>query len=100
MPQLKTEKRLKVAIIGGGPGGLGAAVEMAKLPFIDWDLYETRPKFSEIGGGLTLQPNTWKLLEDNGVADNISAKDYYRSAEGLIEQRRYASFPVRVLLVH
>ncbi|OBT66966.1 hypothetical protein VE03_04218 [Pseudogymnoascus sp. 23342-1-I1] len=88
MQPYKSEKRLKVAIIGGGPGGLGAAIELAKLPFIDWDLYEKRPKFSEIGGGFTLQPQTWKLLEHNGTANNINAKDYYRSAEGQIEQRR------------
>jgi salicylate hydroxylase len=88
MPRPRDEKRLKVAIIGGGPGGLGAAIEMAKLPFIDWDLYEKRPKISEIGGGFTLQPNTWKLLEKNGVADYICSRDYYRPAEGQIEQRR------------
>lgn len=88
MPQPRSDKRLKVAIIGGGPGGLGAAIDMAKLPFVDWDLYEKRQKINEIGGGFTLQPNTWKLLERNGVADNLSPNDYYRSAEGQIEQRR------------
>ncbi|KAK3186300.1 hypothetical protein K4F52_004838 [Lecanicillium sp. MT-2017a] len=88
MPSPKSEKRLKVAIIGGGPGGLGAAIELAKLPFIEWDLYEKRSAFNEIGGGLTLQPQTWRLLEDNGAANNINANDYYRCAEGQIEQRR------------
>jgi salicylate hydroxylase len=88
MPLYKSEKRLKVAIIGGGPGGLGAAIELERLPFIDWDLYEKRSKFSEIGGGFTLQPQTWRMLEHNGVADNINAEDYYRSTEGQIEERR------------
>jgi salicylate hydroxylase len=87
----KCEKRLKVAILGGGPGGLGAAIELAKLPFVDWELYEKKPQISETGGGLSLQPQTWKLLEHNGAAENITAKDYYRSVEGLIEQRRLVS---------
>ncbi|KAF5005897.1 hypothetical protein FDECE_7655, partial [Fusarium decemcellulare] len=28
--------RLRVAIIGGGPGGLGAAIALSKLSFVDW----------------------------------------------------------------
>lgn len=88
MPSHDVEKPVKVAIIGGGPGGLGAAIELAKLPFINWDLYEKRSKFSEIGGGLTLQPQTWRLLEHNGAAGNIAANDYFRSTDGYVEQRR------------
>ncbi len=88
MSSHRSEKRHKVAIVGGGPSGLGAAIELAKLPFVDWDLYEKRSRISEIGGGFTLQPQTWTLLEHNDAAKNINAKDYYRSAEGEIEQRR------------
>lgn len=93
-----SEKRLKVAIVGGGPGGLGAAIELAQMPHIDWNLYEKRPKLSEIGGGFTLQPQTWRLLERNGAADNIGTKDYYRSAEGLVEQRRQVLYHLKRLL--
>jgi salicylate hydroxylase len=85
----KSKKRLKVAIIGGGPGGLGAAIELAKLPFVNWELYEKKPQISEMGGGISLQPNTWRLLEYNGTAENINAKDFYRPADGQIEQRRW-----------
>ncbi|TPX10398.1 uncharacterized protein E0L32_008617 [Thyridium curvatum] len=81
-------KQLKIAIIGAGPAGLGTAIELAKLPFIQWDLYEKRSNLSEIGGGFTLQPQTWRILEHNGVAKDLCAQDYYRSAEGLVEQRR------------
>ncbi|OTA95500.1 hypothetical protein M434DRAFT_202701 [Hypoxylon sp. CO27-5] len=83
-----SEERLKVAIIGGGPAGLGAAIELAKLPFIDWELYEKKPGVSETGGGLSLQPQIWRLLEHNGAARNFNAKDFFRSAEGQVEQRR------------
>jgi salicylate hydroxylase len=85
-----SEKRLKVAVIGGGPGGLGAAIELAKLPFVDWELYEKKPQISETGGGMSLQPHTWRLLEHNGAARNIEAKDFYR---GQTEQRRCAPSP-------
>jgi salicylate hydroxylase len=84
----ENERRLKVAIIGGGPGGLGTALELAKLPFVDWELYEKKPQISETGGGISLQPNTWTLLEHNGAAKNITPKEFFRAADGLIEQRR------------
>ena len=81
-------KPLKVAIIGGGPGGLATAIELAKLPFIHWDLYEKKPEISETGGGITLQPATWALLEHLGAAKYLDAEDYFRPPNGLAEQRR------------
>ncbi|KAH8894145.1 FAD/NAD(P)-binding domain-containing protein [Thozetella sp. PMI_491] len=81
-------RRLKVAIIGGGPGGLGAAIELAKLPFVEWELYEKKPQISETGGGIALQQQTWRLLELNGTAANLDAGDFYRSSDGMSEQRR------------
>lgn len=80
--------RIKVAVIGGGPAGLYAAVNLAKLPFIDLDLYEKRCEFSESGGGISLQPHTWRLLEHSGVAEHLSPSDYFRCPRGRIEQRR------------
>lgn len=82
------EEKLQVAIIGGGPGGLGASIALSSLPFVDWNLYEKRPKLSEIGGGFSIQPQTWAMLERMGVSKNITNKDHFRSPEGLVEQRR------------
>jgi salicylate hydroxylase len=79
---------LKVAIIGGGPGGLGVALELARLSFVDWKLYEKKPEISETGGGIALQPHTWRLLERNGAAQNIGAQDIFRAVGGRREQRR------------
>ena len=79
---------LKVAIIGGGPGGLGAAIELAKLPFVDWTLYEKKHEISETGGGISLQRHTWRLLELNGAAKNIPPGDFFRAADGVSGQQR------------
>lgn len=89
MSELHCQKRLKVAIIGGGPAGLGAAIELSRLSFVDWELYERKPQINETGGGLSLQAQTWKLLETNGAAKHIQPDDYFRCEEGQIEQRRY-----------
>jgi salicylate hydroxylase len=82
------EKRVKVAIIGGGPGGLGAAIELSRLQFVDWELYEKKPAISETGGGISLQPHTLKLLELNDTVRYIPEEDYFRHEDGLVEQRR------------
>ncbi|KAH7376655.1 hypothetical protein B0T11DRAFT_314923 [Plectosphaerella cucumerina] len=80
--------RLKVAIIGGGPGGLGAAIALSKLPFVDWTLYEKKPEISETGGGISLQRHTWRMLEWNGAAKHIRPDDYSRSPDGITVQFR------------
>lgn len=74
--------QIRVAIIGGGPAGLAAAIALSELPYIDWALYEKKPEISEIGNGLTIQPNTWRILERLGVSHHIKADDIFRPAEG------------------
>lgn len=77
-----SKQELKVAIIGGGPGGLATAIALGRLPFVSWTLYEKKPQISETGGGITLQQHTWRMLEHFGVAENISAKDFFRAPDG------------------
>ncbi|KAL4744795.1 hypothetical protein BDW72DRAFT_199244 [Aspergillus terricola var. indicus] len=100
MPDNPFPQRLKVAIIGGGPAGLGAAIELARLPFVDWTLYEKKPQISETGGGISLQAQTWRLLEHNGAAKNIRSADFFRSEEGLIEQRRNGRSGKLLIQIH
>ncbi|KAF7560557.1 hypothetical protein G7046_g3602 [Stylonectria norvegica] len=85
---IKAPPPLKVAIIGGGPGGLGAAISLAALPFVDWTLYEKKPQISETGGGISLQRHTWRMLELNGAAKNIRPEDFFRAADGVSGQSR------------
>lgn len=80
--------KIKVAIIGGGPGGLAAAIELGKLSFVQWILYEKKPEISETGGGISLQPHTWRMLERLGAARNIVPEDYGRPSDGHAVQHR------------
>jgi salicylate hydroxylase len=79
---------LRVAIIGAGPAGLGAAIEFAKLPFVDWKLYEQATAIREIGAGISIQPSTWRLLQAMGAAGNLKPEDYYRPADNHSVQHR------------
>ncbi|KAI2628461.1 hypothetical protein GGR54DRAFT_651302 [Hypoxylon sp. NC1633] len=83
-------KKLKVAIIGGGPAGLATAIELGKLDFVDWTLYEKKPAISELGTGITIQRNTWRMLEFMGAARHLSTTDFFRPdhVNGHFQQHR------------
>lgn len=91
---------MKVAIIGGGPAGLAAAIELSKLPFIDWTLYEQKTEISEISTGITLQRTSWRLLEKMGVSKHLKTSDFFRPPDGHDNQYRYMSILYSTQLIH
>ncbi|PLB54078.1 FAD/NAD(P)-binding domain-containing protein [Aspergillus steynii IBT 23096] len=80
--------KLRVAVIGAGPAGLGAAIEFQKLPFVDLQVYEQAKELREVGAGISIQRNTWRMLEALGVYDNIDPNNIYRSPDGHSVQHR------------
>lgn len=62
---------LRVGIIGGGPGGLGAAIALSALPNIDVKIYEQATELREIGAGVGIGSNCWKILRLLGAADDV-----------------------------
>lgn len=53
---------LRIAIIGGGPGGLGAAIALSALPNVNVTIYEQAKELREIGAGIRIGYNCWKVL--------------------------------------
>ena len=64
-------KQLKVAIVGGGPGGLATAIALGKIPNVEVTIYEQAKVLREIGAGISIGQNTWNVLELLGVADSV-----------------------------
>ena len=62
---------LRVAIVGGGPGGLASAIALSKLPNIEVTIYEQAKELREIGAGIQIGYNCWKVLELLGAADHV-----------------------------
>ncbi len=58
-------------IIGGGPGGLAAAVALERVG-IRATIYERTPEVRTAGSGLTLWPNAFKALEYLGVDQTLA----------------------------
>jgi len=57
---------VKVAVIGGGIGGLSAALALLKAG-LDVEVYEQAQKFGEIGAGIQISPNASRLLHRLGL---------------------------------
>ncbi|CAN8096969.1 unnamed protein product [Discula destructiva] len=64
-------KALRVAIVGGGPGGLATAIALSKIPNVDVQVYEKDKVLREVGAGINIGPNSWNVLDLLGVADTL-----------------------------
>ncbi|KIW20754.1 hypothetical protein PV08_01332 [Exophiala spinifera] len=68
---LQESSTLRVAIVGGGPAGLGAAIALSALPNIQVSLFEQAKELREIGAGIRIGYNCWRVLELLGAAEDV-----------------------------
>jgi salicylate hydroxylase len=62
--------KLRIAVIGGGIGGLTAAVALYQAGF-EVDVYEQAPELTEVGGGINMAPNATRVLRRLGLAEGL-----------------------------
>lgn len=63
MATTTNQQSIKVAVVGGGMGGLCMAIGLLKHPHIQVQVYEAAHKFSEIGAGVAFGPNAQRALK-------------------------------------
>jgi salicylate hydroxylase len=63
---------VKIAVVGGGLGGLSAALSLLAEGF-DVDVFEQASQISEIGAGIQVSPNASRVLYGLGLADPLAA---------------------------
>src|SRR5687768_14407616 len=61
---------LRVAVIGGGIGGLSAALSLLQAGFAV-DVYEQAPALTEVGGGINMGPNAIGILQRLGLGPGL-----------------------------
>ena len=68
-----SKKPIRVAIAGGGIGGIATALALAKHGIAS-DVYERRAAFPEEGAGIQIGPNGARILEHLGVAELLQRR--------------------------
>src|SRR6266404_8438236 len=66
----RTGAPLRVAVIGGGIGGLTAALSLRQAGF-EVDVYEQASELTQIGGGINMGPNAARILRRLGLAAGL-----------------------------
>jgi 6-hydroxynicotinate 3-monooxygenase len=69
-------KRLSVAIIGAGMGGLATAAALRRVG-IDVTVYEQARRFARVGAGIQISFNAMKVLRTFGLEPNLRAAAFY-----------------------
>ena len=76
---------MRIAVIGGGIGGLSAALHLLKAG-LDVHVYEQAPRIGEIGAGIQISPNASRLLMRLGLKP---AMDRVGVRPPAVNQRRW-----------
>ncbi|KAF9261124.1 salicylate hydroxylase [Marasmius fiardii PR-910] len=63
--------KFRVAICGGGIGGLVHACALAKFSSISVSIYERGSEVSTLGAGIGMWPRTWEILRKLGLAEEL-----------------------------
>src|SRR3954451_8528164 len=93
---------LRIAIIGGGIGGLTLAIALRQRGMTA-EVFEQAPELAEIGAAVALSANSTRELQRLGVLDGITAASTEPSEliyRGWRDDRRIASFPVHTDLAY
>ena len=64
---------MKVAIVGGGIGGMALALSLVDAGIADVDVYESAPAIRELGVGINVLPHGVRELVELGLLDDLSA---------------------------
>jgi salicylate hydroxylase len=64
------QKVLNIAVIGGGIGGLTAALSLRRQGFAV-EVYEQAPQLTQIGGGINMGPNACRVLYGLGLGPGL-----------------------------
>ncbi|EJC99819.1 FAD/NAD-binding domain-containing protein [Fomitiporia mediterranea MF3/22] len=66
------QPRFRIAICGGGIGGLSLAVIIGKhCKDVKIDLFEALPQFTEIGAGISVWKRTWFIMKELGLDETL-----------------------------
>ncbi len=83
---MTTPSTSPILIAGGGIGGMAAAFVLARSGYAVTVL-EQAPEFGEIGAGIQLGPNIFRMLDYLGLTEEINKVAYFPPAMGMRDVR-------------
>ncbi|KAF9568279.1 FAD/NAD(P)-binding domain-containing protein [Agrocybe pediades] len=83
--------KTRIAIVGGGMGGLALAVALSKLKAEDHlqvNIYESASKLIEVGAGISFWPRGWEIMRNMGLEASLLSKLFPAGHKPLPEELR------------
>ncbi|KAA1470047.1 FAD/NAD-P-binding domain-containing protein [Dentipellis sp. KUC8613] len=77
-----TSPKFRVAICGGGIGGLTLAATLGKYGDIPVDIYESATEIGTIGAGLLVWKRTWEVMQQLGLQAEMDKRNIPIPREG------------------
>ncbi len=69
--QRVTIRNARIAVIGGGMGGLTAAIALTRIAEVDVTVFEQARQLGDVGAGVTVAPNGQRVLDKLGVLELV-----------------------------
>ncbi|KAF5350911.1 hypothetical protein D9758_010491 [Tetrapyrgos nigripes] len=98
-------RKLRLAIIGAGIGGLTLATSIAAQwsasegidieQILSIDLYESAAQIADIGAGITVWPRTWKVFQAIGLEQDLKAVLSEREKRDAFSEEEKLAFAFR-----
>jgi salicylate hydroxylase len=86
MPSVSQNPRLRIAVVGAGPAGLGALIALSKIEGVDVQAYEAARELREVGAVRSLFSAVFTTLadlaRDTGDLASLEHLDSPREARG------------------
>lgn len=84
---LDPAQRLRIGIVGAGPGGLGAAIFLSRLENVEVKVFEQAKELREIGAGIHLQRSLFSMLELIGAREDITTSSATTDQAPIMQHR-------------
>ena len=100
------KKDTKIAIVGGGIGGLTTALCLEYFGFKNYTVFEQAPEFKEIGAAISLWPNALRVYKAIGLLDEISsqwgelATAYIKNKDGKVLTKSSPNYELPTVCIH
>ncbi len=99
-------KDIKIAIIGGGIGGLTTAICLEYFGFKNYTVYEQAKEFKEIGAAISLWPNALKVYKKIGIYNQLTTNwgeinsAFIKTNKGLVLTKTTPKYDLPLVCIH